>query len=79
MTIKFSIEYNTGAGETMYITGSSPLLGSYDISNALKLTRNPQGVWEGEIKPSLTKERVISYRYFIKGNDGIHYEAGKGA
>ena len=78
MTIRFSIEYNTGTGETLYITGSSPLLGSYNISQALKLSRNSNGVWEGEIKPSLAKERVISYKYFIKGNDGIHYEAGKG-
>ena len=78
MTIKFSIEYNTGATEAMYVTGSSVLLGSNNISKALKLSRNKDGIWEGEIKPSLTKERVISYKYFIKGNDGIHYEAGKG-
>ena len=78
MTIKFFIDYNTSHGEEMYITGSSPLLGSYNISKALKLTRTQQGKWEGEIKPSLTKERVISYKYFIKGADGIHYEAGKG-
>lgn len=78
MTIKFKIEYNTKWGEDMYITGSSPALGSNDVSKALKLTCTAPGCWEGEIKIFLTKERVISYKYFIKGENGIYYEAGKG-
>ena len=47
MTIKFSIEYNTGATEAMYVTGSSVLLGSNNISKALKLTRNKEGIAKG--------------------------------
>ncbi len=78
MDIRFSIDYNTGHGEELYMTGSSPSLGNYDISKALKLTRTDSHTWEGEVKCNLTKERIISYRYFIKGPDGIHYEAGKG-
>ena len=76
MTIKFKIEYNTRWGEDIYITGSSPTLGSNDVSKALKLTCTAPGCWEGEIKVFLTKERVISYKYFIKGENGIYYEAG---
>ncbi len=78
MKINFSIDYNTEWGEELYITGSSAALGNYDISKALKLICRNCHTWEGEIKCNLTKERIISYRYFVKGNDGIHYEAGKG-
>ena len=78
MTIKFNIEYNTSWGEELYITGSTASLGNNDIKKALKLVCTAPGKWEGEINCNLKKERVISYRYFIKGEGGIHYEAGKG-
>ena len=78
MTIKFFIDYNTGWGEELYITGSSPALGCNNISQALKLNCTSPGKWEGEIKVSLVKERIISYRYFVKNDEGIYYEAGKG-
>ena len=78
MIIKFNIEYNTQWGENLFITGSSPSLGNYDINKALPLVCTAPGKWEGEINCNLTKERVGSYRYFVKGANGIHYEAGKG-
>lgn len=78
MTIHFTIDYNTRWGEELYITGTSPSLGNNDISKALKLNCTAPGVWEGEINVSLAKERKISYRYFVKGENGIYYEAGKG-
>ena len=78
MTIKFSIEFNTKWGEEIFITGSSPALGNNDISKALKLSYSGNGVWKGEIKCAITKERVITYRYFVKSGSGIYYEAGKG-
>ena len=78
MTIKFFIDYNTGWGEELYITGSSPALGCNNISQALKMECTSPGKWEGEIKVSLVKERIISYRYFVKNDEGIYYEAGKG-
>lgn len=78
MIIKFNIEYNTQWGENLFITGSSPALGNYDIKNALPLECTAPGKWEGKIRCNLTKERVISYRYFVKGDSGIYYEAGKG-
>ena len=70
MTIKFFIDYNTGWGEELYITGSSPALGCNNISQALKLNCTSPGKWEGEIKVSLVKERIISYRYFVKNDEG---------
>ena len=78
MTIKFNIEYNTSWGEELYITGSTASLGSYDIKKALKLTCTAPGKWEGAISCNLNKERTVTYRYFVKGSSGIHYEAGKG-
>ncbi len=78
MIINFHIEYNTQWGEELYITGSSVSLGKNDIHKALKLTCTAPGKWEGSINCNLTKERIVSYRYFVKGEEGIHYEAGKG-
>lgn len=78
MTIRFSIDYNTTQGEGLYITGPCTALGGNNISNALKLTYTSPGKWEGEIKVSPAREKVVSYRYFVKGEGGIHYEAGKG-
>ena len=78
MTIKFNIEYNTSWGEELYITGSTASLGSYDLKKALKLTCTSPGKWEGTISCNLNKERTVTYRYFVKGENGIHYEAGKG-
>lgn len=78
MIIKFSIHFNTSWGEELYITGSSAELGSNDIKNALKLSYTEGGIWEGEIKCSPAKERILTYRYFVKGENGIYYESGKG-
>ena len=78
MTIKFNIEYFTGWGEALYITGSSQQLGKNDLSKAMQLTCTAPGQWQGEIKCNLTKERTVSYKYFVKGEEGIHHEAGKG-
>ena len=78
MTIKFNIEYNTSWGEELYITGSTASLGSNEIKKALKLTCTAPGKWEGEISCNLNRERTVTYRYFVKGSSGIHYEAGKG-
>ncbi len=78
MILKFSIDFNTKWGEELYITGSSVSLGNYDISKALKLSYCPGGKWVGEINCNLTKERIISYRYFVKSPEGIYYESGKG-
>lgn len=79
MTIRFSIHFNTKWGEELLITGSSAELGNHEIANALKLTYIGNSIWVGEIKTSHLKERIISYRYFVKSADGsIYYESGNG-
>lgn len=78
MTIRFSIHFNTKWGEELFITGSSPLLGNHDITNAFKLNYAGNAVWEGELKINSLKERLLSYKYFVKSEDGsIYYESGK--
>ncbi|MEG0891165.1 MAG: 4-alpha-glucanotransferase [Bacteroidales bacterium] len=79
MTIRFSIHFNTKWGEELFITGSSAEFGNQEIENAFKLNYIGNSIWEGEIKLNALKERIISYRYFVKNNDGlIYYETGKG-
>ncbi len=78
MTIHFSIHYNTGFGQNLYICGSNPLLGENDLSKALALTYHENGLWKGEIKIESPQERVVSYRYFIKAQNGeVFYEVGQ--
>lgn len=79
MTIKFFINYNTQFGEELFITGSSYELGNYCIDEALKLTYNEGGIWSGEIKFDSAKERILSYKYFVKNcRNEIYFEAGQG-
>ncbi len=79
MILRFSINFNTRWGEELFITGSSYLLGNNKTSGAFKLNYTGNSVWEGEITVDPLKERIISYKYFVKDTEGsIYFEAGKG-
>lgn len=82
MNITFNINFNTKWGENLYVTGSSPALGSNNLSKAFKLDYHERGIWKGSIAVNAVKERVLEYRYFVKNSDSdslseIYFEAGK--
>lgn len=79
MNIRFSIHFHAKWGEELYIIGSSAELGNHEIEKAFKLSSSNGTLWEGIIALNPLKERVLSYKYFVKRADGtIYHEAGKG-
>lgn len=82
MLIRFSIDFKTKWGQELYILGSSNELGNNNLCNAYKMICKEGSTWIGEIKCSAIRERVISYKYFVKevtleGKESIFYECGK--
>lgn len=78
MTIKFIINFNPANQEELFITGSTRSLGENHPERALKMEYEGNSVWSAKINFNNVKERIISYKYFVKGKEGnIYYEAGK--
>jgi Starch binding domain len=58
--IQFSITYNTQFGERIFVVGSSPDLGDWDISKGLELHWTENNVWTGTANLS---DSPIEYKY----------------
>ena len=77
MIIHFSINFRTVWGQNLYVTGSLPELGGGDPARAVPMNYSPDNYWKCDIKISALEERVLSYKYFVKSEDGSSfYEAG---
>lgn len=86
MNVSFSVDYRTNWGESLYITGDIPALGSGDHSKALKLTLSGQQSWKIQLElPDNTSD--FTYAYFVKNDNGSekaewghghHFRTGKG-
>lgn len=68
MKITFNIDYHTNWGESLYITGDVPELGSGDKSKAIRLT--PYGNTHRTTIDIAQAKAAIHYRYFLKREDG---------
>lgn len=79
MIIKFTIHFAPQNGEELFIEGIAPsLLQGEESLQWLRLNYEGDSVWSRELNVNTRKERVISYRYFVKGSDGnTYYESGK--
>lgn len=85
MIIEFNIKRKTTEGESVYIVGSSSVVGHYIAEQAPKLTCQEsdneanEKVWKITLKVDPYKERIFSYKYFTKTKDGkYNFEAGGG-
>ena len=84
MNIYFRVRVNTKEGDQVFITGSSFLLGNYYPDKAFRMENsgsNAAGetLWEARLQFDSLKERVLFYKYFVKGPDGtLTYEVGGG-
>lgn len=83
MLIKFRISLDTSSGDRVYLTGSSAILGNYDVDRAYLLENSTavgcSTLWSADIQFDALKERVLFYKYFIKTESGeIIYEYGGG-
>ena len=77
MIIHFSINFRTTWGQNLYISGSLPELGGGDPSKAVAMNYSPDNFWKADIKIASLQERLLSYKYLVRSDDGSSfYEAG---
>ncbi len=71
--VKFRIRYKADWGQSLFIAGSSKVLGNWEMKDALELTAVEEDLWEGEI--SFSEDRV-RYKYAIGTKDHSLWEYG---
>ncbi|HIZ86804.1 MAG TPA: 4-alpha-glucanotransferase [Candidatus Coprenecus pullistercoris] len=77
MVIHFSIHFHTEWGQNLHITGSLPELGGGDPAKAVPMSYDRDGLWKKEIRLTSLEERLMSYKYLVKSDDGgAFYEVG---
>lgn len=69
MRLKLQIDYHTDWGQTVYICGSVPDLGSWDKGKAVAMKNTAPSVWELEIEAGDVAD--IEYQYLVKDQNNI--------
>ena len=76
MKLNFSVNYKAQCGQLLYVTGDIEQLGLNNVANAYELSCDDNDNWSGTI--DMEGEKELTYKYCVKGEDGIFYEAGSG-
>lgn len=76
MKLNFSVNYKAQCGQLLYVTGNIEQLGLNDVAHAYELSCDDNDNWNGAI--DIEGEKELTYKYCVKGEDGIFYEAGSG-
>lgn len=77
MTIHFFLDFHTSYGQNLYISGSLPELGNGDPAKAVPMNFTEGFIWEKVLKITSLQERILSYRYLVRSEDGsAFYEVG---
>ncbi len=71
MKITFKINYNTTWGESLYISGSAPELGSNTYSKAVPMNYSEGGVWS--VTVDFKKCTEFSYRYYVMSDNKSYW------
>ena len=71
MTIVFNINYRTRNNQKLYIVGSIPELGEWQLPQAKEMACTGDGLWTLSIE---TSAWAITYRYLVLGNGEIIHE-----
>jgi 4-alpha-glucanotransferase len=79
MKLVFRIEYYTEFGQSLYVSGNIPTLGSWEEDRAPGMRYTDNGKWELEIFPDVNEFGQLEYTYFIRDdrNSRTTYEWGK--
>jgi len=76
MTIRFNINFHTVWGQSLYITGSLPELGAWDLASAKEMQYVGYGNWTLEL--DLPDKPVdFEYRYFLCSGNQFVFEEGQ--
>ena len=74
VAVTFDVREQTVYGETVYVSGSIPLLGNWDTGKAVELTAyrytSSDPLWSGTVT-GLSAGEGFNYRYFKTGTDGV--------
>jgi 4-alpha-glucanotransferase len=73
MKITFNINFYTVWGQTLYITGSIPELGNWEIQSAGEMRPAEDGNWFFELELP-DREISFEYRYFMSSNQKLIFE-----
>ncbi|MDR1719960.1 MAG: 4-alpha-glucanotransferase [Dysgonamonadaceae bacterium] len=73
MKISFNINFHTVWGQTLYITGSIPELGSWNVSKACPMSYKDDGNWSLTIELP-DKAIHFEYRYFLSSDNQLIFE-----
>ena len=69
MKVKLTINYRTQWGESVYVCGNTPVLGSGSIEQALKLEPVSDSDWVAEF--DVKELHSLEYSYLIKTEHGV--------
>ena len=70
MKLTCIVHYRTLWGETLYISGDSPALGSWDEAKARPLTYTPDDQWLIELELPEPSPSDITYKYLVRDTEG---------
>ncbi|GAA5990884.1 hypothetical protein JCM11641_002870 [Rhodosporidiobolus odoratus] len=82
MSVGFELEVETKWGETVFLAGSSPSLGSWDVSRAIRLSArdytSPKPLWKTKKAVEIEGRRGIEWKIVKLQADGsVVWEAGE--
>ena len=71
MILHFYLRYSTKFGQSLFVSGNTPLLGFDDITKAFSLTYLNDQLWHGSIELADGEQaNTIAYRYILHGEAG---------
>ena len=70
MKLTCIVHYRTLWGETLYISGDSPTLGSWDEAKARPLTYTPDDQWLIELELPEPSPSDLTYKYLVRDAEG---------
>ena len=73
MKIRLYIHFHTVWGQCVYVTGSLPELGAWNIASAKAMQHSGEGLWLFELNLP-DKPLNFEYRYFIRSGDEFVFE-----
>jgi hypothetical protein len=66
----------TTVGQDMYVVGSAPELGAWDVTKAVKLNWVDSDTWSGPVFFSTSKGTLVEYKYIVRQGGTTTWETG---
>ncbi|HEX2643703.1 MAG TPA: carbohydrate-binding module family 20 domain-containing protein, partial [Thermoanaerobaculia bacterium] len=77
LKVDFTVNgFVTSVGQDMYVVGSAPELGGWDVTKAVKLNWVDSDTWSGPVFFSTSKGAAIEYKYIVRQGGTTTWESG---